>query len=98
MKSKCHNIKYIFFVSFFYATVLDITARYPTKEVNIVSESSQYVVLLNNLATFSKKHKNPDSSPVTESWERNARDCIAKLRKIWDATNNEKKKRTARLI
>ena len=29
-----------------------------------------------------KKYKNPDSSPVTESWERNARDCIAKLRKI----------------
>ena len=34
-----------------------------------------------------KKYKNPDSSPVTESWERNARDCTAKLRKIWNTTN-----------
>lgn len=37
--------------------------------------------------TFAKSHKkNPDSSPVTESWERNARDCIAKVHIIWNIT------------
>lgn len=30
--------------------------------------------------------KKPDSSPVTESWERNARDCNAKVQKIWNIT------------
>ena len=28
--------------------------------------------------TFAKRHKKPDSSLVTESWERNARDCTRK--------------------
>ena len=34
--------------------------------------------------TFVERHKKPDSSPVTESWERNARDCIAKVHTIWN--------------
>jgi hypothetical protein len=33
-----------------------------------------------NCSTFAAGHKKkPDSSPVTESWERNARDCGAKV-------------------
>lgn len=36
--------------------------------------------------------KKTDSSPVTESWERNARDCTAKVHKIWNITKNFLKK------
>ncbi len=32
--------------------------------------------------------KKPDSSPVTESWERNARDCDTKVQKIWNITKH----------
>ena len=33
-----------------------------------------------------KDIKNPDSSPVTESWERNARDCTRKSIYKWNMT------------
>jgi hypothetical protein len=47
----------------------------------------------NKKITFAKRQKkNPDSSPVTESWERNARDCTAKVYKIWNITKNFLKK------
>lgn len=32
--------------------------------------------------TLYAKNKNPDSSPVTESWERNDRDCTANIIQI----------------
>jgi hypothetical protein len=32
--------------------------------------------------------KNPDSSPVTKSWERNDRDCDAKVQKTWNIANH----------
>ena len=46
---------------------------------------------------FLQPTKNPDSSPASDIWERNDRDCTAKVQKIWNTTSNFSKKFSQRI-
>lgn len=43
----------------FYTTVLDITARYQAKEVDITNKSNNALLSYKKLTTFAKRHKKP---------------------------------------